>query len=53
MQLKPIVSQLALGFVVIGLAATIDSIIPGFSVPGNSLDWFAAAIACALVGGAR
>lgn len=28
-------------------------LIPGFSVPGNSTDWMIAAVACALVGGAR
>lgn len=50
---KQIASQAAPILLIIGLLSMLDTFIPGFSVPGSSTDWMIAAVACALVGGAK
>lgn len=49
MNVKSVATNLAPAFLIVGLLANIDKFIPGFSVPGAPLEWFAAANACALV----
>jgi hypothetical protein len=49
MKIEQIAKTLAPVFLVVGLLANVDSYIPGFSIPGAAIDYFAAAIACALV----
>ena len=49
MQLKQIFANAAPVFVLIGLVSMFESSIPGFSVPGATLEWMAAGIAMALV----
>lgn len=50
---RTIAVNIAPVFLVIGLATIADNFIPGFTVPGNTTDWMIAAVACALVGGAK
>ena len=53
MTLQQIATWAAPVSLVIGLASMVESNIPGFSVPGATMEWMAAAIACAIVGGAH
>lgn len=50
---RTIAVQAAPIFLILGLATIIDGYISGFTVPGNTTDWMIAAVACALVGGAK
>ena len=51
MNAKSIANVTAPIFLLLGIGTMIAGFVPGLSVPGSTMEWFVAAVACAIYAG--